>query len=368
MARWWAARGVIEHHWSEADRLRGGPPAGRGVGVVGRVGAVVCRGRVGKEPSGWVAMTGSAFGDDIHVWGSGSAEMSQLEQWDIVTGVGMTALGVAAGRALETQRPDALITDPYAHSFVEAADAPVPIPTSPQDLETEAWKDDVLWSSMADYLGVRSRFFDRFFAQAAADGIEQVVLLAAGLDARAFRLEWPAGCDLFEVDQPKVLEFKDGVLDARGARPGCRRRTVPVDLRDDWSAALRAAGFDPGRPTAWLAEGLLPYLPADAERNLFERIRELSAPGSRLAVEQVDSDIRTLMDEEDMRHAADQMGVDMSALWHADAKEDPERVLTDLGWTVRSDTAADVAGEYGRRLDNRMFRASDSITFITARR
>ena len=138
--------------------------------------------------------------------------------------------------------------------------------------------------AQAGYQGVRSRFFDEALLGA---GTRQVVLLAAGLDARALRLGWPSGTTVFEVDQPRVLGFKDEVIDSVGGTPTARRVTVPVDLRHDWPAALTAAGFDPRLPTAWLAEGLLPYLPADAERLLFERVHALSAPGSRIAVEHI---------------------------------------------------------------------------------
>lgn len=294
--------------------------------------------------------------------------MSQFNQWDIVTGVGVTALGVAAARSLETHRPGALVMDPYASGFVEAADAPVPMPLVPQDLESEAWKDDTMWASMSTYIGVRSRFFDDYFAQATSDGLGQAVLLAAGLDTRAFRLDWTVGCDLFEVDQPKVLEFKDTVLDGMGAKPRCARRAVAVDLRDDWSSALRDAGFDPGRPTAWLAEGLLPYLPAEAERNLFDTIHELSAPGSRLAVENVSVESKEMFDEEEMHRAGERMGVKISELLHNEGKEHPGQVLTGLGWTVRSDTADGMAREYGRHLDGMMARSAGQFEFITAHR
>lgn len=294
--------------------------------------------------------------------------MSQHEQWDIVTGVGMTALGVAAGRALETHRRDGLVDDPYAGSFVEAAEPPVGLPRRPEDLDGEGPDEDLLWTSMSTFVGVRSRFFDSYFEQATSAGVDQVVLLAAGLDTRAFRLDWPAGTDLFEVDQPKVLEFKDAVLGGQGAQPRCRRVAVPVDLREDWPAALRAAGFDPSRPTVWLAEGLLPYLPADAERGLFRRIHELSAPDSWLAIEHVGTDARSVVDDPEFRRAAERMGVDMTALWHTEDKEDPQRLLTDAGWAVRADPVVDVAHRYHRELEGMMARTAAKAAFLTARR
>ncbi len=291
--------------------------------------------------------------------------MTRFEQWDIVTGVGMTALSVAAGRALETHRPDGLVTDPYAGAFIDAARAPVPIPQRPQELGTGPWKDDYVWAMTSTYVGIRSRFFDEYCTRAAREGIGQVVLLAAGLDARAFRLDWPAGCELFEVDQPRVLDFKDTVLTAHHARPGCERRTVAVDLRDDWPPVLRGAGFDPGRATAWLAEGLLPYLSADAERSLFDRVHELSAPGSQLAVEHLCQD--AVFDDEELRRVGARLGTDLSAIWHVGGKEDPERVLGDLGWTVRANAPTDAARAYGRALDDRMTRHARKHSYLTAR-
>lgn len=88
--------------------------------------------------------------------------------------------------------------------------------------------------------------------------------MAAGLDARAYRLSWPAGTVVYEVDQPEVIAFKSDALARIGAEPTAERRAVGIDLRDDWSTALRDNGFDAAAPTAWIAEGLLPYLPPQA--------------------------------------------------------------------------------------------------------
>ena len=131
-------------------------------------------------------------------------------------------------------------------------------------------------------MAVRTRFFDKFFSDAAKAGVRQAVILAAGLDTRAYRLPWPAGSVVYEVDQPQVIEFKTRTLAGLGAAPTADRRAVGVDLRDDWPAALRDSGFDTDRPTAWIAEGLLGYLPPDAQDRLFDNITTLSASGSRL--------------------------------------------------------------------------------------
>ena len=100
-------------------------------------------------------------------------------------------------------------------------------------------------SRMADNMAVRTKFFDEFFLDATKAGIKQAVILASGLDSRAYRLTWPAGTVVYEVDQPQVIEFKTRTLAELGAAPTADRRVVAIDLRDDWPAALRAAGFDP---------------------------------------------------------------------------------------------------------------------------
>jgi methyltransferase (TIGR00027 family) len=137
-----------------------------------------------------------------------------------------------------------------------------------------------------NFQGVRTRFFDAYFRAAAADGVRQIVLLAAGLDSRAYRLAWPDGTVVFELDQPQVLEFKREVLAQHGETPTAERREIAVDLRDDWPRALRDSGFDPSKPSAWIAEGLLIYLPATAQHQLFAGIDTLAAPGSHVAVEE----------------------------------------------------------------------------------
>ncbi|MDF0585145.1 SAM-dependent methyltransferase, partial [Bradyrhizobium yuanmingense] len=142
-----------------------------------------------------------------------------------------------------------------------------------------------IFAHMGNYQAVRTHFFDAYYREAADAGIRQIVILASGLDSRAYRLDWPAGTTVYEIDQPKVLEYKSATLREHGIEPVAQRREVPVDLRFDWPTALHDAGFDASLPTAWLAEGLLMYLPAEAQDRLFELVTELSAPGSRIAVE-----------------------------------------------------------------------------------
>ncbi len=210
------------------------------------------------------------------------------DTWGIATSVGATAVMVALARARETAGPDPLIRDRFAELLVstpelEGVREQVAAWWSPEpdDGDEAGFAPDA--QNMIDYQAVRTHFFDAYFAQAA--GIRQIVLLAAGLDSRAYRLAWPAGTVVYEIDLPKVLEYKAATLAGHGASPTAERRPVPVDLRHDWPQALRDAGFDAGRPTAWLAEGLLPFLPAAAQEAMFVSVDELSGPGSRVAVE-----------------------------------------------------------------------------------
>jgi methyltransferase (TIGR00027 family) len=208
------------------------------------------------------------------------------DTWDLATSVGATATMVAAGRARATR--DGLIDDRFAEPLVRAVgvdfmtrwaageldSADVDVPGAPWGMQR-----------MTDMLAARTRYIDAFFAEAGAAGIHQVVILASGLDARAYRLPWAAGTTVFEIDQPQVLEFKAATVAELGARPTTEVRTVPVDLRHDWPSALEQAGFDAGRPAAWAAEGLVGFLPPQAQDRLLDNITALSADGSQLVAE-----------------------------------------------------------------------------------
>jgi methyltransferase (TIGR00027 family) len=211
------------------------------------------------------------------------------DSWDIASSVGTTAVMVAAARAAETASPDPLISDPYARILVEGAGGGVWGLMMDEDWVARAVDIDpegaAIFAHMGSYQAVRTRFFDDYFTAAGAAGIRQVVILASGLDSRAYRLDWPAGTVVYEIDQPKVLEYKESVLSEHGVQATATRREVAIDLRHDWPKALRETGFDASMPTAWLAEGLLMYLPADAQDRLFAQITELSAAGSRIAAE-----------------------------------------------------------------------------------
>lgn len=255
--------------------------------------------------------------------------------------MGLTALGVAAGRAIETRRSDRLVEDPYAEAFVVAAVPQVRLPPG--------WDVDATWTMMADYVGVRSRFFDLFCTEASAAGITQTVILAAGLDTRALRLDWPAGSAVFEIDQAGVLEFKNQVLDDRRAGGCARRVVVPVDLREDWPTALLTAGFDPARPSAWIAEGLLHYLPAQAEVDLFDRVHELSVKSSRIAVEYHGAINKVEMAEQSQL-TSKLLGVHLTDLMYLDDREDPGDRLRRYGWDVARVQATEFAQANGRVL------------------
>jgi methyltransferase (TIGR00027 family) len=275
--------------------------------------------------------------------------MSQDRQWDIRTGPGFTALGIAATRALESQRPDRLVDDRYAAAFVAAVPSSIPAGLRWPQPGTAVSEVEAFFMQSTSYIGVRTRYLDDFLTAACREGCVQVVILAAGLDSRAYRLGWPAGVRLFEIDQPDVLAFKDQVLNSLGAVAGCARYTVGINLQDNWPAALREAGFDPSVPTAWLAEGLLMYLPAEAETRLYAGIHDLSAPGSQLCVEhQADPGILKHSSQE--VDAMRQLSPGVDQLLQSDARPSAARWLSDRGWSATDQTSTDIARRYGRDL------------------
>lgn len=275
------------------------------------------------------------------------------DSWDITEGVGATALGVAWARSQESTSECPLFTDPFAEMFVEEAVARGW--QLPQRHIAERIR------SIAGYAASRTKWFDEFFIAAGAGGIEQAVILAAGLDARAWRLPWIDGSVVYEIDQPKVLAFKAEALRSRDAEPAARYVAVPVDLRQDWPKALREAGFDPGAPTAWAAEGLLPYLPAEGQDLLFERIADLSATGSRVGVESFGggffNEEYLASRREQMRKLREEAGVedddtpDVADLWYVEDRTDLNDWFTERGWEVSVIDAADLMTRYNRAVD-----------------
>jgi methyltransferase (TIGR00027 family) len=274
------------------------------------------------------------------------------DTWDIATSVGTTAVMVAAARAVETDRPNPLIRDPYAKLLVTEAGAGVwesmlddALVEKVQSFDADA---AAIFQHMRSYQAVRTHFFDAHFAGAGAAGIRQAVILASGLDSRAYRLDWPTGTTVYEIDQPKVLAYKSATLASHGATPSADRHEVPIDLRQDWPAALIAAGFDPKAPTAWLAEGLLMYLPADAQDRLFTQITELSAPGSRIAAETAAShgDERRKEMRDRFDRITAQLGIERTVdiqelIYHDDDRADVTDWLNDHGWQATGQNSGD---------------------------
>jgi methyltransferase (TIGR00027 family) len=218
------------------------------------------------------------------------------DTWDLATSVGATATMVAAARAIATKADEPLIDDPFAEPLVRAVGVDFLTRWASGEISgAEVDVDGAGWglSHMPAAMAARTRYFDRFFADAAEAGIRQAVILAAGLDARAYRLDWPSDMVVYEIDQPQVVEFKRATLAEFGAAPTAELRAISIDLRDDWPAALRAAGFDPTAPSAWIAEGLFGYLPPEAQDRLLDAVTDLSAPGSRLGSEAVPNQANT---------------------------------------------------------------------------
>lgn len=268
---------------------------------------------------------------------------------DEPAGVGRTAIGVAHVRAAETRRPGGLFADPYAQWFVDAARW-----TPPESREAADGTYGPFWRRIVEGIVVRTRFLDDYVRSAVGSGCRQVVILGAGLDARAYRLDWPDGVRLYELDTADVLAFKERALDAHGARPACERVAVPCDLREDWPAAVRAAGLDPAVPTAWIAEGLLIYLSPEDNERLLARIGDLSAPRSRLGLTLSGFD-PSVTDGDGDRVPGDfvpsgRARPKVTSLWRSAGPGDPAAWLDGHGWDATVYESAERAAAYGRPL------------------
>jgi methyltransferase (TIGR00027 family) len=274
------------------------------------------------------------------------------DTWDLATSVGATATMVAAGRARASIAEHPVIEDRFAQPLVQAVGvdfftrwgageldpADVDIPDHPWGMQP-----------MTNLLAVRTRFIDRFVSDAAAAGIHQVVILASGLDARGYRLSWPSDMTVFEIDQPEVIAFKTATLAALGAEPTVTLRPLPIDLRDDWPAALRQGGLDAGRRTAWIAEGLLAFLPPEAQDRLLDNITSLSAAGSRLVAEIFLGSPESLQ----VVHTASQKwyehGLDahIDDLWYGGERHDVAAYLAERGWQTTRTLAGQLLTDAG---------------------
>ena len=282
---------------------------------------------------------------------------TENDTWDLASSVGATATMVAAARAMATTADNALINDPFAEPLVRAVGVDfftrlVTGELRPEDLDSD--NETVGMQRMTENMAVRTKFFDEFFLTATQAGIRQAVILASGLDSRAYRLAWPSGTTVYEIDQPDVIEFKTKTLAELGAEPTAKRRTVAMDLRYDWPSALIEEGFDPHQPTAWSAEGLLGYLPPDSQDRLLDTITELSAPSSRVAVESVPN-----IDPADHEKAIERMqaasarwrdhgfDLDFAELVYLGDRNEAASYLGDHGWQLSRNSVKELFATNG---------------------
>lgn len=306
------------------------------------------------------------------------------DTWEITESVGATALGVAAARAADSDSDDPLISDPFARIFLDTVGDGVwswyEAPELPAEVIEAEPELPARMQALVDYFASRTKFFDTFFLDATRAGIRQAVILAAGLDARSWRLPWPDGTTVYELDQPRVLEFKSSTLAQHGAEPKCNRVEVAVDLRQDWPTALREAGFDASAPSAWSVEGLLMYLPAAAQDMLFTRVQEFTAAGSRIGVEALApsfSDPEALAERREqmdrvqalMAKADPQRQVPRSdQLWYFEEREDVGDWLRRCGWDVTVTPAEELMASYGRELAKNLEPVASWNLFVSAQR
>lgn len=234
-----------------------------------------------------------------------------------MNGVAMTSLLVAAMRAAETKRSDKegrLFSDPFAE--VLAGD---------QGLNLMRRALDEVGDQPA--IAVRTAFIDEKFKNALNNGIRQVVMVAAGMDSRSYRLNFPPGTKVFELDQPDVLKYKDEKL--AKVKPNCHRLAIEVDLREEWQSKLIEAGFNPTERTLWSVEGLLMYLNEAQVITLFERINTLASTNDIMLF---DIFTRNLLEAPHMQKQINFLA-SFGAPWHF-GTNDPEQFMKKLGWSV----------------------------------
>ncbi|OBG91398.1 SAM-dependent methyltransferase [Mycobacterium sp. E3251] len=293
---------------------------------------------------------------------------TENDTWDLASSVGATATAVAAQRAIASQGPDPLLNDPFADPLVRAVGSDVFVKLIDHEVDRS---DDPLLNRRAvnEQITVRTRYFDDFFTQATESGIRQAVILASGLDTRAYRLAWPAGTIVYEIDQPEVIEFKTRVLAELGAAPTAERRTVAIDLREDWPAALVEAGLDATAPTAWSAEGLLVYLPPEAQDRLFDNIVALSATGSRIATEHMDlrnipSDWAQKLTERSQRLGSK---INLAELFYTGDRNTAAEYLAGHGWRVDIRTTDQAFAAHGFQVpDDELASFGEDSGYLTA--
>jgi methyltransferase (TIGR00027 family) len=293
---------------------------------------------------------------------------TEKDTWDLASSVGATATMVAGQRALAHR--EGLIDDPFAEPLVRAVGLEFMTRALDGDIKFEDIDPTFTVRLAAESMAVRTRHFDTLFLDAAAAGVRQAVILAAGLDARAYRLDWPDGTVVFEMDQPEVIEFKTTTLAGLGAVPTATHRVVAIDLRENWPKALADNGFDPTQPTAWIAEGLLIYLPPEAQDKLFDTITELSVPGSRLATERV-PDVTDFINgrPRQLSEKMKELGSDVSMeeLVYQGQRSNVVEHLRKLGWTVTEQNSADAHAANGFDLpDNDMTEQFGKLSYVSA--
>jgi methyltransferase (TIGR00027 family) len=264
-----------------------------------------------------------------------------------VEGVGVTAVAVAAARALEFDRPDPLVEDPWAATLVRESGVAVPFPERwPANLDDVPMVEhSMLLGAM--YIGLRTRFIDD---ELRAGALRQVGILGSGLDTRSWRLAWPDGTRVFELDSPGVVEFLDRTMDSAGATPAADRTPVAADVTAPWAAKIVRSGFRPDQPTHWVLEGLLPYLSAHDQSALLADIVDLSAPGSRAVIERAPALTDTPETRERLETFALATGIPFDELLARTDPPDPAEVLGAAGWTVAEVSVVDLERRYSRPL------------------
>jgi methyltransferase (TIGR00027 family) len=271
------------------------------------------------------------------------------DSWDLTTGVGATATMVAAARAVASRGPDPVINDPFAQILVRA----VGLKLFTQIVDGSVEFIDIGAGWLPAYFGIRSRAFDDFVADACRSGIRQAVIVASGLDCRAYRLDWPPAMTIYELDQPAVIGWKQSLLTNLGYASPALHRCVGIDLRRDWPTALQRAGFDEAKPTAWIVEGLLVgYLPPGAHDEILDSITALSASGSRIVADHIDIR-RPEVIGETLNHLNDAWRkfdptLNLRGLTFFGTRKDPALYLAERGWITHDGNLTDLFRVVGR--------------------
>ena len=231
--------------------------------------------------------------------------------------IAKTSLLTAAMRAVETKRSDSqgrLFTDPYAELLAG-------------DEGMDILKKAIAASGDQPAIAVRTYFMDQKIIGALKNGIRQIVMLAAGMDTRAFRLSFPAGSKVFELDRKEVLEYKQKKLSH--IQPQCTRLELAVDLTGDWQGKLLQAGFNRSEPTLWMVEGLIMYLKEPQVEALFEKISKMASPGDIMLFDILS---RTLLESPFMKSQL-QFLESMGASWYFGSDE-PEKFMEKFKWNA----------------------------------